>query len=62
MKQASKGNTPPVTQSVTGAAWHLPDEKNPVTGEAMRRELLMNDLFLVYSWYKFIVRRLVLFN
>jgi hypothetical protein len=27
MKQTSKGNTPLVTQSVTGAAWHLPDEK-----------------------------------
>jgi hypothetical protein len=48
MKQASKGNTPPVTQSVTGAAWHLPDEKNPVTGEAMRRELLMNDLSFLF--------------
>jgi hypothetical protein len=61
MKRTSKGNAPPITQSVIGAAWHLPDE-NPVTGEAMRRELLMNDLsFLVYSWYIFIVRRLILF-
>jgi hypothetical protein len=58
----SKGNAAPITQSMIGAAWHLPDE-NPGTGEAMRRELLMNDsLFLVYSWYIFIVRRLVLFN
>jgi hypothetical protein len=44
MKRTSKGNAPPITQSVIGAAWHLPDE-NPVTGEAMRRELLMNDPF-----------------
>jgi hypothetical protein len=61
MKQTSKGNAAPITQSMIGTAWHLPDE-NPGTGEAMRRELLMNDLFLVYSWYIFIVRRLVLFN
>jgi hypothetical protein len=27
MKQTSKGNTPLITQSVIGAAWHLPDEK-----------------------------------
>jgi hypothetical protein len=53
---------PPMTQSMIGAAWHLPDE-NPKTGEAMRRELLMNDsVLLVYSWYIFIVHRLVLFN
>jgi hypothetical protein len=25
-----------------GATWHLPDEKDPGTGEAMRRELLKN--------------------
>jgi hypothetical protein len=37
--------------------------KNPKTGEAMRRELLMNDsVSLFYSWYIFIVRRLILFN
>jgi hypothetical protein len=61
-KQTSKGNATPITQSVIGAAWHLPDE-NPKTGEAMRRELLMNDsISLVYSWYIFIVRRLILFN
>jgi hypothetical protein len=48
-EQTSKGNTTPITQSMIGAAWHLPDE-NPKTGEAMRRELLMNDsLLLVYS-------------
>jgi hypothetical protein len=36
--------------------------ENPSTGEAMRRELLMNDsVFIVYSWYIFIVRRLVFF-
>jgi hypothetical protein len=46
-----------------GATWHLPDGKNPGTGEAMRRELLKNESpFLVYSWYIFIVRRLVLLN
>jgi hypothetical protein len=62
MKRTSKGNAAPITQSMIGAAWHLPDE-NPGTGEAMRRELLMNDsLFLVYSWYIFIVCRLILFN
>jgi hypothetical protein len=61
MKRTSKGNAAPITLCVIGAAWHLPNE-NPVTGEAMRRELLMNDsLFLVYLWYVFIVRRLVLF-
>jgi hypothetical protein len=61
-EQTSKGDATPITQSVIGAAWHLPDE-NPKIGEAMRRELLTNDsVFLVYSWYIFIVRRLVLFN
>jgi hypothetical protein len=61
-EQTSKGNATPITQSMIGAAWHLPDE-NPKTGEAMRRELLMNDsILLVYSCYIFIVRRLVLFN
>jgi hypothetical protein len=61
-EQTSKGDATPITKSVIGAAWHLPDE-NPKTGEAMRRELLTNDsIFLVYSWYIFIVRRLVLFN
>jgi hypothetical protein len=61
-KQTSKGNATPIKQSVTGVAWHLPDE-NPRTGEAMRRELLMNDsVLLVYSWYIFIVPRLILFN
>jgi hypothetical protein len=61
-EQTSKSNTTPITQSVIGAAWHLPEE-NPKTGKAMRRELLMNDsVFLVYSWYIFIARRLVLFN
>jgi hypothetical protein len=43
MKRTSKGNAAPITQSMIGAAWHLPDE-NPRTGEAMRRELLMNDV------------------
>jgi hypothetical protein len=61
-EQTSKGNATPITQSMIGAAWHLTDE-NPKTGEAMRRELLMNDsVLLVYSWYIFIVCRLVLFN
>jgi hypothetical protein len=56
-----QGQCAPDHASVIGAAWHLPNE-NPVTGEAMRRELLMNDfLLLVCSWYIFIVRRLVLF-
>jgi hypothetical protein len=62
MKRTSKGNAAPITKSMIGAAWHLPDE-NPGIGEAMRRELLMIDFFLlVYSWYIFIVRGLVLFN
>jgi hypothetical protein len=43
MKRTSKGNATPITQSMIGTAWHLPDE-NPGTGEAMRHELLMNDL------------------
>jgi hypothetical protein len=61
-EQSSKGNATPITQGVIGAAWRLPDE-NPRTGEAMRRELLMNDsVLLVYSWYIFIVRRVILFN
>jgi hypothetical protein len=30
-----------------GATWHLPDE-NPGTGEAMRRELLMNGSFFLF--------------
>jgi hypothetical protein len=61
-EQTNKGDATPITQSVIGAAWHLPDE-NPKTGDAMHRELLKNDsVFLVYSWYIFIVRRLVLFN
>jgi hypothetical protein len=61
-KQTSKGNATLITQSVTGVAWHLPDE-NPRIGEVMRRELLMNNsVFLVYSWYIFIVRRLIPFN
>jgi hypothetical protein len=47
MKRTSKDNVPPITQSVIGAAWHLPDE-NPITGEAMRRELLMNDLSFLF--------------
>jgi hypothetical protein len=52
-KQTSKGNATPITQSVVGAAWHLPDE-NPRIGEAMRQELLMNDsvscLFMVHIY------------
>jgi hypothetical protein len=37
--------------------------ENPRTGEAMRRKLLMNDsVFIVYSWYIFIVRRLIFLN
>jgi hypothetical protein len=47
MTQTSKGNAPPITQSMIGATWHLPDE-NPVTGEVMRRELLMNDLSFLF--------------
>jgi hypothetical protein len=52
-KQTSKGNATPITRSVIGTAWHLPDE-NPRTGEVMRRELLMNDsvscLFMVHIY------------
>jgi hypothetical protein len=52
-KQMSKGNATPITQNVIGAAWRLPNE-NPRTGEAMRRELLMNDfvscLFMVHIY------------
>jgi hypothetical protein len=52
-KRTSKGDATPITQSVIGAAWHLPDE-NPRTGEAIRRELLMNDsvycLFMVHIY------------
>jgi hypothetical protein len=52
-KQTSKGNATPIMQSVIGAAWHLPDE-NPRIGEAMHRELLMNDsvscLFMVHIY------------
>jgi hypothetical protein len=43
----SKGDATLITQSVIGAAWHLPDE-NPRTGEAMRQELLMNDSFFSF--------------
>jgi hypothetical protein len=46
-KRTSKGNATPITQNVTGVAWHLPDE-NPRTGEAMRRELLMNDSVFLF--------------
>jgi hypothetical protein len=47
MKRTSKSNAAPITQSMIGTAWHLPDE-NPGTGEAMRRELLMNDLSFLF--------------
>jgi hypothetical protein len=50
MKRTSKGNATLIMQNVIGVAWHLPDE-NPRTGEAMRRELLMNDSF----FYLFVV-------
>jgi hypothetical protein len=43
----SKCDATLITQSVIGAAWHLPDE-NPRTGEAMRQELLMNDSFFSF--------------
>jgi hypothetical protein len=53
MERTSKGNAAPITQNMIGTAWHLPDE-NPRTGEAMRRELLMNDppscLFVVHIY------------
>jgi hypothetical protein len=43
----------PITQGVIGAARHLP-EKTLEQGEAMRRELLMNDslscLFMVHIY------------
>jgi hypothetical protein len=47
MKRTSKGNAAPITQSLIGTAWHLPDG-NPGTGEAMRRELLVNDLSFLF--------------
>jgi hypothetical protein len=47
MKRTSKSNASPITQSVIGAAWHLPDE-NPGIRQAMRRELLMNDLSFLF--------------
>jgi hypothetical protein len=48
MKQTSKSYAPPDHAKYDqGATWHLPDGKNPGTGEAMRHELLMNEsLFL----------------
>jgi hypothetical protein len=62
-KVTSKSNAPPITRSVIRRLHGTYPMKNPGTGEAMRRELLMNEsLFLVYSWYIFIVRRLALFN
>jgi hypothetical protein len=47
MKRTSKGNAAPITQSMIGTAWHLPDE-NPGTGQAIRRKLLMNDLSFLF--------------
>jgi hypothetical protein len=47
MKRTSKSNAAPIMQSMIGAAWHLPDQ-NPGIGEAMRRELLMNDSFFLF--------------
>jgi hypothetical protein len=62
-KATNKSNAPPITRSVIRGQHGTYPMKNPGIGEAMRRELLINEsLFLVYSWYIFIVRRLALLN
>jgi hypothetical protein len=49
-KVTSKSNAPPITRSVIGGPHGIYPMENPGTGEAMRRELLMNEsFFLVYS-------------
>jgi hypothetical protein len=62
-KATSKSNAPPIMRSVIRGLHGTYPMKNPGTGEAMRRELLMDEsFFLVYAWYILIVRRLALFN
>jgi hypothetical protein len=44
-KATSKSNAPPITRSVIRGQHGTYPMKNPGTGEAMRRELLMNESF-----------------
>jgi hypothetical protein len=45
-KANGRNNAAPVMQSMIKAAWRLP-ERNPETGVAMRRELIVNACVLI---------------
>jgi hypothetical protein len=53
-KATNKSNAPPITRSVIRGQHGTYPMKNPGTGEAMRRELLMNEslscLFMVHIY------------